>query len=252
MPPLGIHTRIAKDMADRLGEQSLDSQRGNLYLGSTAPDIRVITKWERQRTHFFDVHNFDNQDSVPAFLEANPALAEAGTLDDRTRSFIAGYLSHLVADEIWIGTIYRPYFGERSPLGGSIRANVMDRALQFSMDADVRTNGDLMAHVVKAVAECDLDIDIGFLDAETLRRWHEVISEFVNSQPDWERFRLRARRHVEEAGHNVDDAAEDLARSLPQLVDEALRYLSRERIDEAIGESLDASVRVARDYLRCA
>ena len=41
MPPLALHTAIAKDIADRLNLATLDDERGSLYLGSTAPDIRV-------------------------------------------------------------------------------------------------------------------------------------------------------------------------------------------------------------------
>jgi hypothetical protein len=231
---------------------ALDAERGNLYLGSTAPDIRVLTRWERQRTHYFDIHNFEEQASVQAFLDANPALADAGDLDPRTTAFVAGYLSHLVTDEMWISAIYRPFFGERSPLGGSLRANIMDRALQFSMDADVRSNEDLMLHVMKSVACCDLDLAIDFIDRETPDRWHEVISDFVGQQPDWERFLSRAKRHLEESGQSVDDDWQDLATSLPELVDETLHYLSQERLDSVLQESLDVSVRVIKEYVRCA
>lgn len=251
MPPLGVHTRIARDAAELLRSPALDAERGNLYLGSTAPDIRVLTRWERARTHYFDIHNFDEQYSVQAFLDANPGLADAGDLDSRTTAFIAGYLSHLVTDELWIGAIYRPYFGERSPLGGTLRANIMDRALQFSMDADVRSNEDLMMHVVECVAGCDLDLAIDFIDRDTLNQWHGVISDFVRQQPDWERFRSRAKRHFEESGQTVADDWEDLAKSLPDLVDETLRYLERERVEDVLQESLDVSVRVIKDYVQC-
>ena len=103
MPPLAIHTVIAKQMAERLCVPALDEQRGNVYLGSTAPDIRVITRWDRQRTHFFDIHNFDDQSSARAFLDNNPALADAGVLSQNTQAFLAGYLSHLFVDEAILG-----------------------------------------------------------------------------------------------------------------------------------------------------
>ena len=44
MPPLALHTAIAKNVADALRLSALDDERGSLYLGSTAPDIRVMTK----------------------------------------------------------------------------------------------------------------------------------------------------------------------------------------------------------------
>jgi len=252
MPPLAIHTAIARKMADSLRAPDLDEQRGNVYLGSTAPDVRVITRWERQRTHYFDIHNFAEQSSPRAFLDDNPSLADASTLSQPSRAFLAGYLSHLVVDERWIGEVYRPVFGERSPLGGTVRANVIDRALQFSLDADRRSDPELMAHVVAAVAHCDLDLDLGFIDRETLGRWHGVITEYVQSRPDWDRFRERARKHLQQTGDETEAGYVEIAESLPDLVDEALRHLSRERIDEVIRESTDASVRVVREYLACA
>ena len=123
MPPLALHTALAKEIADRLNLAALDDERGSFYLGSTAPDIRVITHWERSRTHFFDLERFDEQSGVSALLEAYPVLTNPDDLSPQTRAFTAGYLTHLVTDETWITTVYRPYFGERSPLGGDIRAN---------------------------------------------------------------------------------------------------------------------------------
>jgi hypothetical protein len=252
MPPLAIHTAIARQMADSLHAPDLDAQRGNVYLGSTAPDVRVITRWERQRTHYFDIHNFGEQSSVRAFFDDNPALADAVGLGVPSRAFMAGYLSHLVVDEMWIGAVYRPFFGERSALGGTIRANVIDRALQFSLDADRRADPELMAHVLNAVAACDLDLEIGFIDRETLGKWHGVITEYVQSQPDWDRFRERARQHLQRTGDVTESGFVEIAESLPDLVDEALRHLSRDRINDVLQDCTDASVRVAREYLACA
>ena len=234
MPPLAIHTVIAKQMAERLHVPALDEQRGNLYLGSTAPDVRVITRWERERTHFFDIHNFGEQSSARAFMEHNPALADAAALPQNTQAFLAGYLSHLVVDEGWIRAVYRPFFGERSELGGSLRANVMDRALQFSLDAERRSDSDLMSHVLECVTHCDLDLQIDFIDRDTLGRWHEVITDYVQSQPDWDRFRARARQHLKITGDESEAGYAELAESLPELVDEALRHLSRQRIDDVM------------------
>lgn len=252
MPPLAIHTRIARETADQIQSETLNASRGNLYLGSTTPDVRVLTRWDRQRTHFFDIHNFEDQSCVSSFFENNPSLADAGALDSRTAAFVAGYVSHLVVDEVWIAAVYRPYFGERSPLSGSFRANVMDRALQFSMDADTRSDSDTMLHVLQAVAECDLDIPIDFIDRDTLGRWHGVVTDFVQTQPDWERFRTRVRTHLESLGQTTSDGDyEEIVLSLPELVDEALRYLGRERLETVMRESVDASTRAVKEYLTC-
>ena len=250
MPPLALHTVLAKQTADRLALSDLDEGRGELYLGATAPDIRVITRWDRSRTHFFDLDEFEEQSGVSGLFAAHPALAEAGNLSRATRAFIAGYITHLVMDEMWIGSIYRPWFGHKSPLGGSLRANIMDRALQFSLDADSRGDRELMLHVLNEVAHSDLQLEVDFIDSETLGNWRNVITDYVDREPDWERFRERAGRHLKEAGFEGDEGCAELAMSLPEVVDETLRYLTAERVDEWMRESVAASERALREYLR--
>jgi hypothetical protein len=251
MPPLTLHTVIAKGVAERLRRRVLDEERGNLYLGSTAPDIRVITRWERERTHFFDLAEFDEQSSVVGFFQANPHLAVAAKLQSPTVAFTAGYLTHLVMDETWINTMYRPFFGERSPLGGDVRANIMDRALQFSLDRDRRADTVLMAHVLDAVARCDLQLDIDFIDDDTLRRWRDVVMDVVQHPPDWERFRYIASRHLKAAGVDSPETFREFVRELPDMVEETVRYLTPERVKAYLEESMTQSLEAVKEYLEC-
>jgi hypothetical protein len=251
MPPLTLHTVIAKGVAERLRRRVLDEERGNLYLGSTAPDIRVITRWERERTHFFDLAEFDEQSSVVGFFQANPHLAVAAKLQSPTVAFTAGYLTHLVMDETWINTMYRPFFGERSPLGGDVRANIMDRALQFSLDRDRRADTVLMAHVLDAVARCDLQLDIDFIDDDTLRRWRDVVLDVVQHPPDWERFRYIASRHLKAAGVDSPETFREFVRELPDMVEETVRYLTPERVKAYLEESMTQSLEAVKEYLEC-
>src|SRR3990172_9304140 len=206
MPPLGLHTVVAKQVADALRHRLLDEERGSLYLGSTAPDIRVITRWERERTHFFHLGNFDEQSGVAGLFDAYPRLARAPELGGKTAAFVAGYLTHLVMDETWINTVYRPFFGAGSPLGGDLRANIMDRAVQFSIDREKRSDRELMAHVLDEVARSDLELQIDFIDVDTLRHWQEIMLDVVNQPPDWERFSRIAGHHLREAGIETPEA----------------------------------------------
>jgi len=252
MPPLGLHTVVAKEVADRLRHRTLEEERGNLYLGSTAPDIRVITRWERGRTHFFDLSNFDEQNGMAGLFEAYPRLRQPGDLSVATGAFVAGYLTHLVMDELWINTIYRPFFGERSPLSGGVRANIMDRALQFSLDRQKRIDRELMAHVLNEIARSDLALDIKVIDGETLGRWKEVVLDVVNHPPDWERFRYIASRHLRAAGIESPEQFQEFLQSLPDLVDETLRYLGEKRLRKFMKRSREESMRAVKEYLECA
>ena len=149
MPPLVLHAASAKKIADRLQLHLLDEERGQVYLGSTAPDIRVITGFDRRRTHFFDLDDFEEQSGVETFFHAYPCLGNSSAISAATAAFVAGYLTHLVMDETWIKTIYRPYFGERSSLGGSLRGRHLHpsprvaEALAIAGAAPIRSMIDL-------------------------------------------------------------------------------------------------------------
>lgn len=249
MPPLALHTVVAKEVADRLGHPFLDAERGNLYLGSTSPDIRVITRRDRRLTHFFDLSCFEEQSGVAELLRTYPELADIGRLRPATVAFMAGYISHLVMDETWIIDIYRPFFGERSPLGGALKANIMDRAIQFALDRERHSDPQLMAHVLNEVARSDLGIDINFIDGETLLRWRETIAHLVRQPPGWDAFRYAAGRHLGEAGIDTPEAFREYARSLPDLIEATREYLTGERIQTFLEDSLRRSLEAVKEYL---
>ncbi len=251
MPPLTLHMAVARDVADRLSLASLDEERGNLYLGSTVPDARAIVNWERERTHFFDVGNLEEQSSVAEFRRAYPDLASANRLPRSVRAFIAGYLTHLVMDETWIIAMYRPYFGKGSPLGGDLRARVMDRALQFAMDSERRTEQHLIAHIAAEVMRVDLEIDVGVVDRQTLRRWYVVVSEAVSGPADWDGFRRSVRRQIGDTGDGEEDFQE-MMRALPDIVDQTIQYLTPERLRWFMEESTLRSLQTVKEYVDCA
>src|SRR5205085_2054669 len=64
MPGLRLHLAIARDLAEGLKTPSLDAERGAFYLGATTPDIRALTRWDRERTHFFRLDDFGEQSGV--------------------------------------------------------------------------------------------------------------------------------------------------------------------------------------------
>jgi hypothetical protein len=248
MPPLALHTVVAKEVADRLGHPILDAERGNLYLGSTSPDIRVITRRDRRLTHFFDLSCFEEQSGVAELLRTCPELADIGRLRPATVAFIAGYISHLVMDETWIIDIYRPFFGERSSLAGALKANIKDRAIQFALDQEKRADNQLMAHVLDELARSDLALEVNFIDGETLARWRGIIIDLARRPLDWEIFRYAATRHLRESG--IDgEAAREYAQALPDIIEATRKYLSEERIQTVLDDSRRRSLEAVKEYL---
>jgi len=249
MPPLALHLGVARELAVALHNPTLEADLGAYYLGSTTPDIRVITRWERERTHFFDLNRGEHQDGVEALFETYPNLADAGCLNPSTVVFVAGYLSHLVMDETWIEYIYRPFFGVNSPLGGDVRANVMDRVLQYELDRRERSRKEVMEHVRQELAGTALEVYVGFIDRDTLDQWRQVSLDVAGHEPDWQRFRLIAGRHLREFGVGTPEAIDEFMEDVPQLLEETVRHVGWDQIESFLHRSRTRSLEVIREYL---
>ncbi len=74
----------------------------------------------------------------------------------------------------------------------------------------------------------------------------------VNHPPDWERFRYVASRHLRAAGIESPEQFQEFLRSLPDLVDETLRYLGEQRLRKFMKRSVEESVAAVKEYLECA
>lgn len=246
MPPPVLHMSLAKTLADALTVGDIDADRGAYYLGATAPDIRAVTRWERERTHFFDLNQFDHQDSIRAMFESYPDLADRAAVGPGTASFLAGYMTHLVLDEGWISEVYRPLFGERSPLAGSERANVMDRMIQFEMDRQQREDLAAIEAMRAEIAATALEVTVGFMDMETLQRWRQVNLDFLQQPATWDRFRNVASRHLNAAGITDPLQLEAFMAEVPSLLQETIDHVGWDRVQAY----LDGATSRAREAIR--
>lgn len=249
MPPLSLHMSVAKRIAEQLRHPTLDAELGSFYLGSTAPDICVLTRWDRERTHFFDLRNYNHQDGVGAMFEAYPALAQPANLSPASVAFVSGFITHLVMDEIWITDVYRPFFGKSSPMRGSVKANVMDKVIQYELDRQSREDREAVAHIVKELGCTSSDIEVGFIDSDTILRWRDLTRDGVNFPPDWERFRYIGGRALKAAGIDSPEAYREFLKTLPALLNETTNYLTRERIQSFMEESVKQGIEALKEYL---
>ena len=249
MPPPVLHMSLAKTLADSLSLADIESDRGAYYLGSTAPDIRAITRWERDATHFFDLNDFGEQDSVTALFDAHAELGNRAKVNSGTASFLAGYITHLILDEGWITDVYRPLFGERSALARDERANVMDRVIQFEMDRRQREDRDVIEAMRTDIQATALEVTIGFIDMPTLARWREVNLDFLQAPPTWERFRNVASRHLKEYGVTEPGELERFMQGVPALLQETVDHVSWGRVQNYIDASLARARERVREYL---
>jgi hypothetical protein len=248
MPPIAVHMVLARQIAQSLGGEKVDPVSGPYLLGATTPDIRVLTRQDRFSTHYFDLNGPDHQDSVAEFLKANQQLVDAAALNDETRAFVAGYISHLILDEQYITGVYRRFFAKHDEMGGKIRANVMDRLLQFDLE---RTYGDpeVRREIAEALAGTMETIDSGFVAPETLERWRGVAVDVATRNMDWERMRVMIANHLRFAGLEEGETLSGFLDSLPELLDETIAYITDTEVQAFVDRATAAASVAVERYL---
>ncbi len=251
MPPITLHMVLAHQIAAGLDQSDLAAEPGPYLLGATTPDIRVLTRQDRFSTHFFDLNGPDHQDSVAAFLGQHAGLAAPEKLNAETRAFVAGYLSHLVMDQQYITNVYRPYFARHDELGGTIRANVMDRLLQFDLDREYGDDPGLKKAMAEALSCTVEGIEAGFVDHQTLERWRKVAFDVSQRNMDWERMRGMISNHLRFSGLEEGESLTGFLDSLPELLNETIAHVTSAEIAGFIERSAAAARTAVERYLGC-
>lgn len=228
----------------------VDGNWGSYYLGSTAPDIRFFIASGREETHFLPLDSEEGASGVERMFEAYPELVEDANLSAATKSFVAGYLSHLVTDEAWIYRIYRPFFGKSSPLGGDPMANLLDRVLQFELDRRERLNSSSISTIRRDLLDSTAGIAVGFIDRFSLERWREFVSIATTRKPNWEGFRFFAERYLIWMREIAPEEQKTFFASFDARVEQVLRMVPEEPLRAFREQSIEDSVRVAEEYLR--
>lgn len=249
MPPLGLHMTVARELARELHEPAIEAERGAYYLGATTPDIRIITRWDRARTHFFDLNEFAEQSGVHRLFEQEPGLRDASTLNAATAAFVAGYISHLVMDERYICEIYRPVFGEHSQLGGDVKANIMDRMLQFELDRRDRGDTEKVDEIRNALAESAVEVSVDFIAHDTLLEWRKVSVDVLSSPPTWDRFHRLASRYLAAAGIESAEGVARFMEDVPALLQVTLERVGADRIHDYLSGASAEARRRMKEYL---
>lgn len=252
MPPITLHMVLARQVALDLGEESIASAQGAFLIGATTPDIRVITRQDRFSTHHFDLDVHDSQDSVKAFFEQNARLTDPAGLNAETAAFVAGYVSHLVMDEQYITGIYRPFFARHDELGGAMRANVMDRLLQFDLDREYGNDPEVKQHLCDALSCSVENIDAGFVETDTLERWRLVTMDVASHEMDWDRMRGMLSNHLRRSGLEEGETLSGFLDSLPELLDATIAHITSVEIDAFVQRSTEAARTAVARYLGCA
>ncbi len=252
MPMLAVHLSLVQEVVDTLGVDELRENMGAALLGSTTPDRRVMTRESREETHYFSLADGKVGDGFRGMKEALPEMSSRAPDSDWTlTAFLIGYASHLAADEAWVVDVYRPYFGDEKYLGGEPARNILDRAVQFEMELDVRTDAAQLREWQKLVSASDsiiASVPTTFIPYGIMRGWAEYVGERVLTMAaDWAAFPRFIGRYLD--GPGLDEAAvQELVAEPESMLGRVYETVPREVIEGyraiAVKQSLEHAVEI--------
>lgn len=248
MPPLYFHLSVANEAAKKIKSPVVQNNLSSYLLGSTLPDIHLITDGRREMTHFFALNKTPPFDSIRSLFQAHPELVKNAHLDDSSKASLAGYLSHLITDEVWITDIYRPYFGTDSSLNSDPMANILDRAFQYDLDCQERLNKKAMDEIKPRICE-RLDIKVSFIDQANLMQWQDFICHLTERVPSWDGFISYAERFLLPMNKVSREPLEKFLKDFPKMKEKVCNLVPGEKMYEMKEKVIELSVKEAVEYL---
>ena len=249
MPNLPMHVYLANQAAEELDWGSIYDHVGSFFLGSTTPDIRAMTRWPRESTHFAPLSVEVVGTGTRTMLERHPELADHRNLTPATRAFILGYISHLVADEVWITTMFRTYFDNDNRITcNQVETHIWDRALQLEMDRKAFPAMNGFRQAAEDIVCADQSVEVAFLEAEVLQEWREWVHRFMGWEFSWDRLK-RALNRIYRDNDDVQQAVDRFLEAMPYSLERIYEKVPEERLDDYQRKVLEETVFHAREYM---
>ena len=249
MPNLPMHLYLAHQVAEQLDWGYLHDHLGSCWLGSSAPDVRAMTRWPRERTHFAPLSVARVGDGTRVMFQRHPELGDGAKLSPATRAFLLGYVSHLTADEVWITTVFRPLFdNDRRITATEAEAHIWDRALQLDMDRQARQAMPGFPEATAALACAEQGVSVAFFEAQVLQEWREWVHRFLGWEFSWERLkRALNRMYRDDAG--VQELVDQFLADMPHSLDQVYARIPGEKLAAYQQQTLAETLALARELL---
>ena len=253
MPMLAVHLSIIQELVDELGIKELQGHIGAALLGSTAPDRRVLTREPREDTHFFNLTESGTGDGFHGMKKALPDLVSRPPEDDWTlTAFLVGYASHLAADEAWIVNVYRPFFEDDEYLGAEPTKNILDRAMQYELEVDIRGDREQLMDWQKQIIDSNTITDAvpdPFIAKNILRDWSDFVAGRVLTLPGtWAEFPRFISRYLDDP--DLDGVEVEQLMTDPEgMLDRVYARIPRDIIQQHHAITMKQSLKHAEEIL---
>jgi hypothetical protein len=243
MPTPAVHLYVAQHILGRQLAGRLNGEAGDFLLGSVAPDAWSVGHITRRQAHILPIPIPAGLHGATELLALYPQLARAARLTPGQAAFVAGYMGHLLVDEIWYHRIFEPHFW----LGGDAdppleRRLVCHNVLRLYHENQLQAQ--LEPALVDALAGSEPAYDFPLLSDAELRQWRDRLgTEMHPGAPkrSAEVFAKRLHVPVEHLLELLTDAAVFEAEILGRLPAGAL--------EEVVDEGITQAAQLVQRYL---
>lgn len=246
MPTPFYHLSIAQDL---LNHEDLSPCIANLlrqnqcsfFLGKTAPDVQTITGDRRENTHFFKVPPINKKPAWQVLFKKYPALEKSKQLSPAQRAFIAGYICHLQADQLWIKMIFLPYFGLTVKWKGFRKRLFLQNVMRTYIDE--RIIKDLPDELGDCLQSVQPNGWLPFASDEALRKWRDLIANQLKPEGNSRTAQIFAER----MGVPLEEL-QSMLLSEARMEREVFNHLPRELLVEYRHKLIDSNLTLLTTY----
>lgn len=195
MPTPTMHLVVAEEMLRRKDlslatRRLLNQQQGPFLLGHTAPDVRTVSGQRREVCHFYAVPRVSDRPAYCALFDAHPQLSHIEALSPPQTAFVAGYVAHLLLDELWLEDVFRRFFLQ--DWGPLYERLFLHNVLRTWMDH--RAQERLSGRVAQILREAEPDGWLPFVADEHLLIWRDWLVQQLGADQRMETADVLARR----------------------------------------------------------
>jgi len=219
----------------------LIQQRGPFLLGHTAPDLQTVSGQTREETHFYTIPRTADRPAYETLFATHPVLARAELLPPAQAAFVAGYIAHLLLDELWLEDLFQRYFLQQDWAPWRERA-FLHNVLRTWMDRQdqQRLNGS----VAIALREAEPQHWLPFVSDGPLRVWRDWLVEQLGPGHSVQTAEVFARRMGVPAA-----AVKAVLRSPQQMEERVFRHVPRTALQSFHDIGYERSVTLISWYI---
>lgn len=205
-----IQTAVFQQTESENGRLLYKQLQGNwpaFYFGQIAPDFSFLDKIKREETHFYTIPMTEADDPIREMLKAYPQLKESHTLPPAQKLFVAGYLAHLLYDQIWFMRVILPSFWGNEKLGRPAHRNLLHLLLLSSFDFQAHEN--LPTNAAQMLQTVNPTQWLPFTTDDILCQWRDIVAVQLEAGADIrtaEIFAPRARVDVDSFRNYLNDS----------------------------------------------